>query len=63
MVIADAAGSSRYSCGGVSWRGGPAGHGGSAGRRHRRLPLRAIHLGFRQLGLKLLIEQLVAILP
>ena len=32
------------------------------GRRHRRLPLRAVHVRFRQLGLELLVEQFVTVL-
>ena len=31
------------------------------GRRHRRLPLRAVRVSFRQLGLELLVKQLMAV--
>ena len=36
-------------------------HPRSRSRRHRRLALRAIHVGLRQLGLELLAEQLMAV--
>jgi hypothetical protein len=32
------------------------------GRRHRRLPLRAVYIGFRQLGLELLVKQFMPVL-
>ena len=32
------------------------------GRRHRRLPFRAVHVRFRQLGLELLVKQLMTVL-